>query len=644
VNYLDDLNSNQKKAVEICDGPLLVIAGAGTGKTKLLTYRILHLIKQGVDPSSILAVTFTNKAAAEMNARLNSLLELHAPELSRRSGEYARPFMSTFHALGVHILRNHAEAARRTKYFSILDRDDVMGKIKKAMEMTGVSKEQFEPKKILYAISREKGQGKNVGTYSQNTDNFWAETVATVWTTYEKLLKESNAFDFDDLLLKTVSLLAQNENIRKIYQNRWSHLHVDEYQDTNTVQYSIIKQLINPTANVCVVGDIDQSIYSWRGADFTNIFLFEEDFPQTKTIVLEQNYRSTDTILKAANEIIEKNSNRKEKNLFTENGVGDKITVYTGLDEKDEARFIAETAKDLIGRDTPAEEIAILYRANFQSRAIEEIFLKYNLPYQVLGVKFFDRKEVKDLLSYIKATTNESDFDSINRVINNPKRGIGKVTVAKIAAGLRDTLPLSTAVKVNDFYKILADIREVIATKNTAEIIKFTIKRSGLELDLMAQKEEGLERLDNLKELVTLVSKYDHLSGEEGVFALLEEAALVSDQDNLKEDKKGIRLMTVHASKGLEFDTVFVAGLEQGLFPHGGFGESDRDEEEERRLFYVAVTRARRRLYLSHTQMRTIFGKQEVNSPSEFIADIPEELIEGEIKPDGPSYEYLLDF
>ncbi|MEX0910186.1 MAG: UvrD-helicase domain-containing protein, partial [Candidatus Paceibacterota bacterium] len=629
MKYLADLNDKQQVAVTQKDGPLLIIAGAGTGKTKLLIYRILHLIKNGINPDNILAVTFTNKAAKEMAERLNNLLASEAPEIGLRTGEHAKPFMSTFHALGVHILRTHSKEVNRTRFFSILDHDDALTKIKRAMQQTGVSKDQFEPKKILNRISRAKGEGHIVDSFIATADGFFEETVSLIWKKYNQILIDSNAFDFDDLLVETVRLLRQNENIRRAYQKRWPYIHVDEYQDTNPVQYSMIKLLAGDNKNICVVGDIDQSIYSWRGADFTNIFTFEEDFPQSKTVILEQNYRSTDIILQAANTIIEKNINRKVKNLFTENKGGEKITLYCALDAGDEARFISSSVIDQIAKGVLPENIAVLYRANFQSRSLEESFLRNNLPYQVLGVKFFDRREIKDLLAYIKTALNDKDFDSMARIINTPKRGIGKTTVAKLALGQKDSLNAGTQAKVNGFYQKISKIKNIVSSHKTSDIIRLSLEESDLAADLRKQKEEGLERLENLQELVTLAQKYDHLTGEEGIMALIEEASLVADQDNLKTNSGGVKLMTVHASKGLEFDTVFVSGLEQGLFPHEmiNFGNDNRDEEEERRLFYVAITRARKELFLTYAQIRTIFGKEQINSPSEFLSDIPDNLL-----------------
>ncbi len=638
MEYLNDLNAKQKEAALTIEGPVLIVAGAGAGKTKTIISRIAHLIKNGVAPENILAVTFTNKAAKEMTDRLEKAIS------GADRGEKGKlPFASTFHSLGVHILRSHAQLVGLNRFFTILDRDESIALIKTAMDQAGVDKKQYEAKKILGTISREKGKGVRVAEYRLHTDGFWQEIVASVWEKYEKLAKEANSLDFDDLLLSTVLLLASHKNIRQLYQDRFRYIHIDEYQDTNTVQYSLAKLLVGAEQNICVVGDVDQSIYSWRGADFTNMLRFEEDYPKAKVILLEQNYRSTKTILEAANVVIKKNRERVEKNLFTENGDGDKINLTANLSEGEEAKNIAQKAKGVIDAGGQAEEVAVLYRANFQSRVLEEAFLKAGVPYQVLGVRFFERKEVKDILTYFRAALNPNDFEAMNRIINVPRRGIGKATLAKVAAGREEELPPKMLEKLASFRALLTSLRHKIERESIGDNIKYILTASGLEKELIQEGEEGIERLENIRELVTLARKYDHLSGEDAILALLTEAALVSDQDTLREEKNGVRLMTVHASKGLEFDAVFVAGLEQGLFPHKGFGESDRDNEEERRLFYVAITRARKNLFLSYAQLRTIFGTQQVNTPSEFITDIPDELIEG-ADPAAPQYEFLLDF
>ncbi len=443
-------------------------------------------------------------------------------------------------------------------------------------------------------------------------------------------MRKDKAFDFDDLLFKAAELLAKHPEIRAKYQERWKYVHIDEYQDTNKVQYVMAKYLVGPEQNLAVVGDIDQNIYTWRGADIKNILNFEQDYPGAKVVLLEQNYRSTQNILSVANSIISKNIHRREKNLFTENGEGEKITTYTAFDESDEASFVANTVRDLIRGGTKASEIAILYRANFQSRALEEAFLTRELPYQLLGTKFYERKEIKDVLSYLKLALNPDQNADIKRVINIPARGIGKVTMLKIMEGKSSELGDAVKIKFNEFRLILKDIAEEIGKRKPSEIIKFALTRSGIEAMYKYGKEEDEERLENVRELVSIATKFDHLTGPEGLEKLIEEASLSSDQDEIKENE-AVRLMTVHASKGLEFDTVMISGLEQDLFPHKKMNEgtmSGEESEEERRLFYVALTRARKKLYLTYSQTRTIYGNKQVNLPSEFLNEIETDLIE----------------
>ncbi len=628
MKFLEGLNDKQKEAATHTKGPLLIIAGAGAGKTKTIIARINYLIAQGHDPKKILAVTFTNKAGQEMRDRLN-INENTSPW----SNKDDNPFVSTFHTLGVFILKNHADKLNYKKHFSILDRDDSLKKIKEAMIKSGVDPKQFEPKKILSTISAYKGQGLSAQDLTNSGENeFRKQIISRVWQHYQNILFENNAFDFDDLLLKPVDLFHRYPLILKEYQDRWQYIHIDEYQDTNHVQYRLAKMLAQNHKNICVVGDIDQSIYSWRGADYTNILNFEKDYPESKTVLLEENYRSTENILKAANQIIQKNKNRREKNLFTNNGSGEPLKIYVSGDETEEAEFIATTAKNLIAGGSNPGSMAVLYRANFQSRILEEAFLKLNVPYQVLGIRFFERKEIKDVLAYLKTSLNRQDLMSFTRIVNTPKRGIGKVTLAKIVSGQEEKLPQKMQQKIKSLNNLLNDIKTKIETNNqpTSNIVKYTIEASGMWSEYKQEgTEEALERLENLKELVTLATKYDHLSGGEGISELLTESSLVSDQDNIEEKKSAVRLMTVHASKGLEFDTVFISGLEEKLFPHEpAFATEDRDEEEERRLFYVALTRARKKLFLSYAQTRKIYGTTQINLPSEFLLDLSDEYTE----------------
>ncbi len=606
------LNSQQKEASLHMYGPLLILAGAGAGKTKTIVHRIENLIKQGTAPHQILAITFTNKAAKEMRERVLSILT------DRRES----PFVSTFHSLGVNILKEQHKVLGIPRHFGIYDKSDAKRAIKDAVEACDLDPKQFDPGKFQNTISREKGNFVTLEQYRESASEYFQEMTAKVWTKYEETLKKEKAFDFDDLLLKTALLLKHNKEVREYYQNRWKFIHIDEYQDTNKVQYMIATLLAEKDKNLCVVGDIDQNIYSWRGADIQNILNFEKDYPDAKVILLEENYRSTQRILDVANEVIKKNKQRREKNLFTKNEEGDKLSLYESYDENEEARTIIDEAYSLIDKGVRADEIAVLYRANFQSRILEEYCLRKGVPYQVLGTKFFERKEVKDVISYLKASLNPENVSDFVRIINTPVRGIGKVTIAKVVAGEEDTLPQLTKIKVKEFRKLLERIREFALQNKPSDTIKFILFESRIEKTLREGTADDQERLENIKELVTVASKYDNMPPEEGIEKFLTESALASDQDELEVPQAGIKLMTVHASKGLEFDYVFIAGLEQGLFPH------DEDGEEERRLFYVAITRARKKLYLSWAQIRTIFGAQKVNMPSDFISDVPEHHID----------------
>ncbi len=622
MNYLDGLNNEQKEAVLHKDGPLLIIAGAGAGKTKTVTHRIAHLIAGGVDPRNILAVTFTNKAAKEMRDRVEKLVENPA----------TLPLISTFHSLGVLILKENAQTLGVSRYFSILDKDESQSLIKKCAKELGISTKEFNPSAVQNLISKEKNKLRTPADFALRAEkSFFAEMAHKVWEKYETKLREQKAFDFDDLIQKPLFLLRDNENIRNYYQNLWKYVHIDEYQDTNTAQYELSKILAQKHGNICVVGDSDQAIYSWRQADYKNILNFEDNFPGTKTVLLEENYRSTKTILDAANEIIKKNKQRKEKNLFTSRKNGDKITVYGAFDEADEARWVVEKIKLLMRDGVRPDQIAVLYRANFQSRILEEKFLRGNVAYQMLGTKFYDRKEVKDIVALMKYALNPSDLQSMERIINIPPRGIGDVSFNKIAVGQETVLPERLQLKLREFRAMSAGFREVILREKLSDSIKFIVKNSGMSEALKLEGDEGQERIENLKELVTIASKYDFLPPDEAADKFLTETSLLSDQDSLIQQQNGVKLMTVHASKGLEFNYVFITGLEEDLFPHRKMNETEiSDPEEERRLFYVALTRAKDQLFLSYANMRTIFGQKKVNLPSEFLRDINDDLIDFE--------------
>ncbi|MDP2788693.1 MAG: UvrD-helicase domain-containing protein [bacterium] len=656
MEHLAGLNSKQLEAATHVSGPLLVVAGAGAGKTKTITHRIINLIKEGVAPEKILAVTFTNKATKEMRERITAGIEKFTP-MSRLNLDMGRPqsipFVSTFHSLGVHIIKENAQVLGLTRYFTILDEDDAKTLIKNTIKELGYDPKQYPPGQIRAIISIEKGNFVSLERYRESIRSSFQELVVTVWEIYETKKAKEGALDFDDLLLKTVKLLKENEEIRKIYQDRWEYVHIDEYQDTNEVQYLMTRLLSEKHKNICVVGDADQNIYSWRGANLKNILSFEKDYPNARVVLLEENYRSTKNILEAANEVIKKNKYRPEKNLFTQNKVGEKIGLYEALDENDEADFVATKILEIIDETgtaftnglgifsedlskSSAGEVAVLYRTNFQSRALEEAMIRYNIPYQVLGMKFFERKEIKDTLAYLKAALNPESLSDIKRIINFPARGIGKATLVKIFAKDTESLPVKTKIKIENFYALLEEIKNKIESEKASEVIRFTVRKSGIENELLEGGDEDLERLENIKELATIALKYDNLENGKGVEKLLEDAALASDQDSLmenenkKEKKDAIKLMTVHASKGLEFKYVFVVGLEEGLFPHRRDEEkkTKEDAEEERRLFYVALTRAKEKLFLSFANFRTIFGSRQINAPSKFIEDIPTNILE----------------
>lgn len=622
---LNGLNDAQKKAVLSTEGPLLIVAGAGAGKTKTLVHRIAQIISLGNRPGSILAVTFTNKAAKEMRERVGQMIEAMKLENPR----HETPFVSTFHSLGVFLLRKFGAYDGKITRFTILDDGDTNSLIKESLQSMGLDPKTNDPRALKSIISR-------CANAMQSPEDLMSESnpsyrlAGRVWSAYVKRKESQHALDFDDLLLQSVSLLEKNKEARDWCNETWRYIHIDEYQDTNEVQYRIAKALAGERKNICVVGDSDQSIYSWRGANIKNILEFEKDYPEAQVILLEENYRSTKTVIGAANEVIKKNVHRTPKELFTNKHDGETISLYGGYDEADEARFIVERCVERMDQGVATEDIAVLFRANFQSRVLEEAFLSYNIPYQVLGIRFFERKEIKDVLCYIKAALNPENLLDVKRIINTPTRGIGKVTIDKLFTEGKSALSGKALISVEKFFDLLLKIRDYIEGHVPSEILKFVITETGLDASLKGELDAD-ERIENLQELVTLGLRYDHFDGTGGIERLIEEATLMSDQDNMQNDKstvKGVKLMTVHASKGLEFNTVFVTGLESGLFPHErGERLTGADAEEERRLMYVAITRAREKLYLTYASIRTIYGARDIRLPSEFLSDIPDELM-----------------
>lgn len=640
MTYLEGLNDAQKRAVLAKDGPISVLAGAGSGKTRVLATRVYHLIREGVPAHQILAVTFTNKAAREMRERVNSLLGVW-PAPPRANASHDLPFVATFHGLGRELLESYGSAIGIQRFFSVYDRDDSEKAIGAALKALDVSTKELSPRSVLGRISRAKGEGMRAQEfYEKNShSSFGGRIVAEAWLRYEKTLKAEKALDFDDLIAEPVRLLEEHPDILRVAQDRWQYLHIDEYQDTNALQGQLTNMLAARHKNLFVVGDIDQTIYTWRGATIENLLEFDKTYPESQTIILERNYRSTKNLVDAANAVIAKNKNRKEKYSTTEQGAGEPIILHVARSAETEARWIALKIRELMNRGgVKPEGIAVLFRTNFQSRALEEGLLRAGVPYKLLGTRFFGRKEVKDALAWMRLAMDPSrEVDKI-RAAAAPPRGIGAVTLGKLAAGQRNLLRASDLVKVEHFERIIAELASVAETLVPSEFAKLVVEKSGMRRALVDEgNEEDRERFENIEELVSVATRHDDMPGKEGIALFLAEAALASDQDELdlpstrsgqESEKTGVTLMTVHAAKGLEFDTVFISGMEEGLFPHSNMGgEKGRDEEEERRLFYVAMTRAKSRLFLTLARVRKIYGIDSYAEPSSFLADIDSNLL-----------------
>ncbi len=606
---LAGLNEAQRDAVETLSGPVLILAGAGSGKTKTLTHRIANLIANGVGPHEILALTFTNKAAREMRERLAKLLDME-------NNFSFMPWMGTFHSICVKILRIEAENVGLSKSFVIYDTDDRLALIKRAMKELHVNDKTVKPKACEAAISKAKNDGEGPDEMLERAYYPNQKQIAEVYERYEDMRQKADAVDFDDLLVYVAKLLKQRPDVRAKWQQKFKHILIDEYQDTNHIQYEMVKMLVNDERNICCVGDDWQSIYSWRGADFTNILNFERDFPGAKVIKLEQNYRSTQNILDAAQKVITKNTQRSDKVLFTEAGKGAPVEIHAARDEQDEARYVASIIK--LSR-RPLSDFAVLYRTNAQSQAFEKAFMEQRLPYKLVGgVRFYDRKEIRDIVAYLHLVINPRDIISFTRVINVPTRGIGEKSVQKILEGDIDGLTAKTAKAYLKFTEVLEDLRQKNAAgANPAEIIEELLQKVDYRAYLNdGDKLKAEERIENLTVLI----------GEAGAYATLDEfladAALMSSADE-EAGQDAVTLMTLHAAKGLEFPTVFLVGMEEGVLPHvRSMDESAEDVEEERRLAYVGMTRAMRELFLTYAQSRFAYGGRNYNFPSRFLTDL----------------------
>jgi DNA helicase-2/ATP-dependent DNA helicase PcrA len=655
------LNEAQKEAVLATEGPVLILAGAGSGKTKALTHRVAYLIKEmGVNPENILAVTFTNKAAKEMTSRVSALIsssefrvsnELKNSDLTRNSkfeirNFSAMPMMGTFHSICARILREDGHYLGYKRNFTIYDEADSQSAIKQAMKDVESPDQKISVQTIKSFISSAKNELIDSNKYADLASGYMQDLVAKVYPKYQEVLKRNNALDFDDLLMQTVVLFQKFPEVLSRYQSRWQYIHIDEYQDTNHAQYMFAKLLATSSKNLCVVGDDWQSIYSWRGANFRNILDFERDYPKAKIIKLEQNYRSTKAILDAAHHVIAKNEQRSEKKLFTNNVTGKPIIVMDVRDEHEEAQLVIRESERLVREDKyKLNDIVILYRTNAQSRAIESEFVKFRVPYRIIGgFRFFERKEIKDIIAYLRVINSNDDWVAFERIINVPVRGIGDTSLAKILLFGRQTnlgisavlehvhelgLGAKQTVALIDFARLLEIFRRSKDIETLPELIDLVIKKSGYEKYLDDGTPVGDERIENVRELLSVGQEYLKNHVEVSLDEFLEEIALITDIDNWNPEEDAVTLMTFHAAKGLEFKAVFMVGMEENLFPHANSAWDNEQLEEERRLCYVGITRARERLYMTIARSRMLYGRTMSNSPSRFLADIPAHLIAG---------------
>ncbi|HHU6751185.1 TPA: DNA helicase PcrA [Staphylococcus pseudintermedius] len=634
-----NMNKEQSEAVRTTEGPLLIMAGAGSGKTRVLTHRIAYLLdEKDVSPYNILAITFTNKAAKEMKERVQALVGEEAEVI----------WMSTFHSMCVRILRRDADRIGIERNFTIIDPTDQKSVIKEVLKRENIDPKKYEPRIFIGEISKLKNELLTPAKAEAEADDFYSRMVATVYKGYQQQLVRNQALDFDDLIMTTIQLFERVPDVLDFYQNKFQYIHVDEYQDTNTAQYTLVNMLAQKFKNLCVVGDSDQSIYGWRGANIHNILSFEKDYPNARTIFLEQNYRSTKTILQAANEVIRHNTERKPKGLWTANQQGEKIHYYEAMSERDETEYVVREIFKQQKKGKRYKDMAVLYRTNAQSRVLEETFLKSNIPYVMVGgQKFYDRKEIKDLLSYLRLIANSADDISLQRIINVPKRGIGPSSVEKIATyaadheltmfdALAEVDFIGLSKKVTqaaaEFYQLMSNLMQEQEFLEVSEIVDEVLEKSGYRE--MLEREQSIEsrsRLENIDEFMSVPVDYEKNTPleEQSLINFLTDLSLVADVDeaNLED---GVTLMTMHSAKGLEFPIVFIIGMEESIFPHirAIQSENDHEMEEERRISYVAITRAEEALYLSHATSRTLFGRPQSNARSRFLNEIPVELLD----------------
>jgi len=652
---LNGMNDRQAEAVQTTEGPLLIMAGAGSGKTRVLTHRIAYLIDEKmVNPWNILAITFTNKAAREMRERAEKL-----------KTEAQDCLIATFHSMCVRILRREADHIGYNRNFTIVDPGEQRTLMKRILKNLNLDPKKWNERAILGTISNAKNDLIDEVAYANLAGDMYTEIVAKCYKAYQKELRQSEAMDFDDLIMLTLRLFDQNPDVLIYYQQRCQYIHVDEYQDTNHAQYQLVKLLASRFKNICVVGDADQSIYGWRGADMQNILDFEKDYPEAKVVLLEENYRSTKTILQAANEVIRNNRNRRPKNLWTQNEDGEEIVYYRANDEQDEALFVARTIDQLSREGYSHKDFAVLYRTNAQSRTVEEALLKSNIPYTMVGgTKFYSRKEIRDVISYLNLIANPSDNISYERVVNEPKRGVGPGTVEKIrdfassqemslldasANILLSPVKGKAAQAVYDFANMLLDLRERLDDYKVTELVEAVLEKTGYAASLAAQATlESQARIENIEEFLSVTKNFDESpdnpsdeSGLDKLSRFLNDLALIADTDDGDTESSEVTLMTLHAAKGLEFPVVFLVGMEENVFPLSRASEDEDELEEERRLAYVGITRAEKILYLTNANSRMLYGKTNYNHPTRFLREISSDLLnyQGLARPANSSFK-----